>query len=219
MMTAVASVSSQPALEIPNNRFDFGIVSQNSTLVHYYWFKSVGTDTLEITRIKTGCSCALMPMETDKIAPGDSIRVGIYWDVKRNNGSIGRYPYIYTNAGPDPYRVFLTAKVIMDLLSVRPVAVRPYKLEVPKLQQKSIDSLEFILHNFNSYDLTCEIISLPFDECEIFVPKILKAESDNIGYIKVNKDYLYQEFKRSISIRLSDPKADIITIPIRRKFY
>ncbi|MDH4156999.1 MAG: DUF1573 domain-containing protein [candidate division Zixibacteria bacterium] len=221
-LIVVLSVSGglcQPLLEIPDNRFEFGLVPQNSTVAHYFWFKSVGTDTLRITEIKTGCVCALMPLEREWIAPGDSMKVGIYWDVERRVGKIGRYPYIFTNAGPDPYRLFLTGTAAADMTISNPVSVRPFKLELPKLADRSIDSLAFVFHSDLSGDVALTNVSFPVEECEIVLPDTLKAQSDNWGYIKVKKKFLYTEFKRSITLQFSDAKQTTITLPIRRKFY
>jgi len=209
----------QPALEIQDNSFEFGSVPQNTTVFHYFWFKSTGTDTLKINHIKTGCACVLMPLERDWIAPGDSMKVGIYWNIKRRVGKIGRYPYIFTNAREEPYRVYLKGTISITPNESRPLSIKPFKLELSKLADKSIDSLSFILHNHSDKDLYFNLLSDPFEECEFFIPEILLANSDNSCYIKVNKDYLDIEFKRSITLQLSDDRKTIITIPIRRKFY
>ena len=219
LLVVVGSGLCQPALEIPESTFEFGAVPQNSTVFHYFWFKSTGTDTLKINHIKTGCTCVLMPLERDWIAPGDSMKVGIYWNIKRRVGKIGRYPYIFTNAMEEPYRVYLKGGISLKPNEARPVSIQPFKLELSKLQDKSIDSLSFILHNHSDKDLHHNLLSDSLEECELVLPEILLANSDNTGYIKVNKDYLNTEFKRSITLQLSDDRNTIITIPVRRKFY
>lgn len=209
----------QPALEITESTFEFGSVPQNSTVFHYFWFKSTGTDTLKINHIKTGCACVLMPLERDRIAPGDSMKVGIYWNIKRRVGKIGRYPYIFTNAREEPYRIYLKGTISIKPNEARPLSIQPFKLELSKLADKSIDSLSFVLHNHSDKDLHFSLLSYPFEECEVVLPEILLANSDNSCYIKVNKDFLDNEFKRSITMQLTDDRKTIITIPVRRKFY
>jgi len=44
----------EPKLYIPEQRWDFGHVPQNSVLSHDYWIKNTGTDTLRIIRVKPG---------------------------------------------------------------------------------------------------------------------------------------------------------------------
>ena len=209
----------QPLLEIPDNRFEFGLIPQNSTVAHYFWFKSTGSDTLRITEIKTGCVCALMPLEREWIAPGDSMKVGIYWDIERRIGKVGRYPYIFTNAQPDPYRLYLTGTAATDMTIANPLSVRPFKLELPRLADHSIDSLAFVMHSSLNTDVALTNMSFPVEECVIVLPYSLKAQSDGWGYIKVKNEYLYTEFKRSITLQLSDDKHTTVTLPIRRKFY
>ena len=220
VMFLSGSTFSQAALEILDSDFDFGKVPQKSTITHYFWFKSVGTDTLRIRKIKTGCSCATMPMERDWIAPGDSLLVGILWDTERRSGNMGRYPYIFTNAREDAYRLSLvgSAQTRLDGKS-SPVAISPYKWELSRIAQKSIDSVAFTIHNNQENDMTLEVLSFPVNECEIVLPDTLKAGSDNYGYVKVRDGFSDSEFKRSITFRLSDEKHTIYTVPIRRKVY
>lgn len=44
----------EPKLYIPEMRWDFGHVPQQSVLTHDYWIKNIGTDTLKIIRVKPG---------------------------------------------------------------------------------------------------------------------------------------------------------------------
>lgn len=216
---ASCRVTAQSELAIPNDVFEFGFVPQKSTVVHYFWFKSVGADTLVITEIKTGCSCALMPLERDRIAPGDSMKVGIFWDMQRRMGKTARHPYIFTNAKPDPYRVHLSCTALRTSDSLRPVAFKPYKFELARYGQKSIDSISFTVRNVADRQISITPLSFPVDECEIYMPEAVPSNSESIGYIKVREEYLDKEFRQSITVLLDDDKKTRITIPIRRKFY
>jgi len=217
-LCAVLSYS-QPRLEIPVNNFNFGYVPQNSTVVRKFWFKSTGTDTLQIKDIKTGCACAVMPLEKNWIAPGDSMRVSIFWAIKRNMGAIARSPRIFTNASPDPLRLHLQGTALLFPDSARPVSVKPYKFELAKSSHTEIDSLSFTLVNRSDHDLSVSLVSSPPDECELFVPDSVGALSSSTGYIKVKPEFADSEFKTSITLLLSDRKSTRLTIPIRRKFY
>jgi len=44
----------EPKIFIPEQRWDFGHVPQNSVLTHDYWIKNIGTDTLKIIRVNPG---------------------------------------------------------------------------------------------------------------------------------------------------------------------
>lgn len=217
-LSAVNAIA-QPALKIEHNRFEFGMIPRNSTIAQYFWFKSVGTDTLVINKIKTGCTCTLMPLKTDRLAPGDSMKVGIFWNLKNRINSVGRYPYIFTNASPDPYRIYLTGMVIKSPDSIRPIAFSPYKFELISYSSHSIDSIRFKVTNSYKKELTLTQVSYPVDECELSLPQKVKAKSSAYGYIKVKPEYLDKEFKRSITVEVNDAKKTRITVPIRRKIF
>jgi len=44
----------EPKITVPEIRWDFGHVPQQSVLTHDYWVKNTGTDTLSIIRVKPG---------------------------------------------------------------------------------------------------------------------------------------------------------------------
>ncbi len=220
IVVAIAgSLAAQPELEIVENRFDFGNIPQNSTLRHYFWFKSVGTDTLTIKEIKTGCTCVLIPLESKVIAPGDSMLVGISWNVKRRLGRIGRYPYIFTNAEEDPVQVSLQGKAVKSAEALRPVAFAPYKFEVSGYGENRIDSLEFKITNFSSDEVQLRQVSFVTEECTIYLPEKIGPKSEAVGYIKVNEEYLDKEFKNSLTVELNDKLSTRVTVPIRRKLF
>ncbi len=43
-----------PQLAVSMERFDFGRVTQGSSISHAFWLKNVGGDTLKITDVKPG---------------------------------------------------------------------------------------------------------------------------------------------------------------------
>ena len=209
----------QPRLEVTAPEFDFGYTPQNIKLVHHFWFKSVGTDTLLINEIKTGCACAVMPLERDRLAPGDSMKVSIHWNIKRNLGRIDRYPRVFTNAGPDPVRLHLKGTVIPYLDSVRPVSPKPFRFLLARSPHKDIDSLKFTLTNHSSQDLAVSLASVPPEEVELILPDSVEALTSSTGYVKLRPEFADSEFQTSITLLMSDQGHTHITIPIGRKFY
>jgi hypothetical protein len=221
LLLVTVGLIAQPKIVIPYNTIDFGMTPQNCTLVHYFWFKNPGTDTLRLTDIVTGCDCTTMPLTQKWIAPGDSLRVALYWQTQLKNGNTGRYPYVYTNAGKDPARISLTALVLPALDSVRPVGIKPYKIELSKLPSMSVDSIGFVLTNRLTTKVALRIISPSIEECELLIPDTLQAGAQARGYVKVKPEYRDLQFERSFTILLSAAKeADVrMTIPIHRKVY
>jgi len=210
---------SQPRLEATAPEFDFGYTPQNVKLVHHFWFKSVGTDTLLINEIKTGCACAVMPLERDWLAPGDSMKVGIYWNVKRSLGKIERSPRVFTNAGPDPVRLHLKGTVIHYPDSARPVSPKPFKFLLASSPSQDIDSLSFTLTNHSSQNLAVSLASVPPEEVELILPDSVRALASSTGYVKLRPEFADSEFQTSITLLMSDQGHTHITIPIGRKFY
>lgn len=214
-----ANLLAKPKLEIQPEKFSFGMIPQYSTVSHKFWFKSIGDDTLKITELKTGCSCAIMPLTQDFILPGDSLEVQFFWNVGRRIYKVGRYPYIFTNAKEDAYRISLTGEVHESLDSIKPVSISPYICELSRIREKSIDEIEFTLTNQSDQDLNISLLTPSVTECIIDIPHSIPAKGTAVGKIKVNDKFLDKEFKGSVTILLSDKNKTRITIPYRRKIF
>jgi hypothetical protein len=221
LLVLAGGLMAQPKIEIPFNKFEFGMAPQNSTLVHYFWFKNPGTDTLRVTDIVTGCDCTTMPLSQKWIAPGDSLHVALFWQTELKNGNAGRYPYIYTNAGQDPARITLTALVLPSLDSIRPVSIKPYKMELSKLPTMSVDSIGFVLTNQLATNVALKIITPPVEECDVYIPDSIPAGSQSRGYVKIKPEYRDLQFERSFTMMVTAAKEPTvrITIPIHRKVF
>jgi hypothetical protein len=219
VLTTGTLSQSQPCLVATAPTFDFGYTPQNVKLVHHFWFKSVGTDTLLINDIKTGCACAVMPLERDWLAPGDSMKVGIYWNVKRSLGKIERNPRVFTNAGPDPVRLHLKGNVTHYPDSTRPISPKPFRFLLARSPLKDIDSLSFTLTNHSSQNLAVSLASVLPEEVELILPDSVRALASSTGYVKLKPEFADSEFQTSITLLMSDQGHTHITIPIRRKFY
>lgn len=218
-LITINSIFAKAELTIPNDSFELGKIPQHSIAVHYFWFKSTGEDTLVIEKIKTGCSCAIMELPSDKIAPGDSMLVGLEWDIGKRIYKIGKHPYIYTNAQTDPYRVHLTAEAHQRLDDSKPIAVLPYKADFLKFADMDTQSLEIEITNTSDEDLDLQLISFPLKECEVKIPKSLRAGEKNKIKIDLKKEYIDKEFNRSITLFVNDTNKTKITIPIKRKIF
>lgn len=213
---------SQPRLEVSVSNFDFGDAPRKGTLVHHFWFKSVGTDTVRIHDIKTGCDCAVTSLERNWIAPSDSMKIALYWDISKYRGEIVRTPRVFTNASPDPLRLQLSANALLSPDSIRPVTVKPYIFELAKSSRMVIDSMSFLIVNHSDRDLAVSLVSPPVEECDLVLPDSIGALAGSTGYITVKPEFTDTEFKTSITLLISDGNDrndKRITIPIRRKFY
>ena len=75
LLPMTALLQAGPALAIEEDSFDFGYVPQRSKIAHVFWLKSVGDETLKITKVTPGCGCTKAPLEKSELAPGDSTRL------------------------------------------------------------------------------------------------------------------------------------------------
>ena len=50
----VAQAMAVPKMFLPEEKFDFGFVPQDSKISHVFWIKSVGEDSLKILKVKPG---------------------------------------------------------------------------------------------------------------------------------------------------------------------
>ncbi len=218
---AAKLVSAEPKLEVDRRKFDFGLTSQNSTLVEFFWFKSVGTDTVKIRKITTGCDCATMPLERNMLPPGDSMSVGFFWKTYRKDGNTGRYPFVTTNEKGDPLQLSFTASVVDALDETRPLSFSPYKVELSKIGARSIDTVLLEMKNHGDKDLELRMSSSRFPECTILFPDTIKAGQTAHCTVILNAPYADQEFERSFTVFMqsSDQATARFTIPVRRKIY
>lgn len=217
-LTSVGVAEQQ--LTIPSDDFDFGLVPQYGTVKHHFWFKSTGSDTLKLGKITTGCTCALMPLDKTVLPPGDSMLVGLTWDVGRAIGKTSRYPRAAYEGPDSPAYMIVRCLVVQHADSIRPLTVKPHRLSLSKTGMVDVDSLEFVLINWdNQNDLVATELNLPVEECEYSIPDTIPAAGRVAGWIKVRPEYADKEFNSSITLQLSDARKTRITIPIQRKFF
>ncbi|MGH8015761.1 MAG: DUF1573 domain-containing protein, partial [Candidatus Zixiibacteriota bacterium] len=124
------NIMAQTALVSRPENFDFGFSILNSVIVHKTKLKSVGTETVKIKKVETGCSCTTMPLARNEIAPGDSLEVEIRWDTGRTHGPVKRYPRIYYEGAEEPLRLGLFTNVVNIPDTNLAVSVLPYRFEL-----------------------------------------------------------------------------------------
>lgn len=213
------SASAAPVLQAIPLDFDFGLSVNNSVLVHKFWLKSTGTDTVKIKNVEMACSCTTMPISQKVIAPGDSLEVEIRWDTQRSHGQVKRFSHIYYEGVGKPLSLGLFTDVETAPDSNLSVTVWPFRFELGKLAAKSVDSIDFRIKNTTDKDISAAIVSHSLEECEINVPDILPAKGEAHGFVKIKPEYADKEFENSITLKFSHDEKYRITVPIRRKIY
>jgi len=213
------NINAEAILVAPADNFDFGDIPTNAVLYNGFWVKSIGTDTVVIDEIKTGCSCAVSNIKSDRIPPGDSLLIDLEWDISNNRNAIFRSIQIYYNGKPDPIRLSLKGQIKQSFDNVIPLLIKPYRFEFGQTIRKDIDSIQFTFTNTYPLDYEIKVISAISDQYTIDYPKSIKANESASGYIKLNEKYTDVPWQASITFSINDKDNTNITIPIRRKFY
>ncbi|NUO83730.1 DUF1573 domain-containing protein [candidate division KSB1 bacterium] len=85
-----------PKIQLVENNYDFGTVTQGPAVKHTFKFKNVGTDTLRIEQVKTSCGCTAA--ESSKIiAPQGEGQIDVTFNTANQMGRVSKTVFIYSN--------------------------------------------------------------------------------------------------------------------------
>lgn len=158
-------------------------------------------------------------MKKKEIAVGDSTELEIIFLTGRRNGAQVKSPTIQTNEGPPQRRVTIKATVLQQPDSTYPITIKPYKLNVSKLDSFDIDDAVFTVTNVSDADLGVTVVSQPPGYFKIDIPGKIKAGEKAECLLTVNPEYLADAFDKSITLELDDASKTRFTIPVVRKFH
>lgn len=219
LFAAAPLLLAAPAMVVDFEQYDFGSVLGRTTLYHSFWVKSVGTDTLRIEDIKIGCDCAMLPLETNALAPGDSMKLRFTWTTERARGLDRRFPRIFTNASPDPYRLRYLASCVLEPDSVRPVSINPYRFEFARMGGVLRDTLSFTMTNKSDVGYAVHLVSPPCEQVEVTFPDTLPPNSSGNGRIRVKPGYSEANFEETLTFQFDSRGINParFSIPIRQR--
>lgn len=155
-------------------------------------------------------------MEREELAVGDSTRLEIIYSTKKYTGRQSKRPSITSNEGELAKRVQITANIVINPDSTFPIRIKPYKFDISQFGEKTVDSREFIIENVSETDLDIALVDMPQGMFTIKLPKRIKAGQTEKGLLTLSKDYLEQEFEKSLTIELSDAAKTRFSIPVKR---
>ncbi|MFQ5499310.1 MAG: DUF1573 domain-containing protein [Candidatus Zixiibacteriota bacterium] len=207
-----------PAVEIPSKEFDFGKAVQHAKLHHAFWIKSVGDDTLRITRIEPGCGCTKAPIEDSVLAPGDSTLLQIYFSTKSFRGQVSKKPYIETNVDATKHYMRIMAELVTETTALRPIEITPSKLDVSQFSQKPRRSARFHISNSGDSDLRIIVVDQGNKYFDVKLPEKLSAGETIEGIIRVRDDAIEQEFEQSITFEIDDEEHSRFSLPVKRMY-
>lgn len=112
LLLSTVVVQAAPKLKFDSEKFDFGFTPEGLPVIHRYWAYNVGTDTLNIKRVRPSCGCTSIPLTKNRLAPGDSVALELKFDTKRFKGQITKTAAVETNDESQPNaQIEFTARV------------------------------------------------------------------------------------------------------------
>ena len=213
VLLPVLSVLAGPAVEIPEPLFDFGRVCQKAQVAHIFWIKSVGDDTLRITRIESGCGCTKAPIGDSMIAPGDSTALEIFFSTKSYRNKVSKRPYLETNAGENKVYVKISAVLVPVPDTVMPISLKPYNLDISQFTTKPRRRARFLIENKSDQDYELTMIDWSRQHFDVKLPEQVKAGETADGMVIVHEDMIEAEFEQSLTRPLSLRVTLTVTAP------
>ncbi len=214
----VINVQAAPKVQIPNHEFNFGKTLQQVGLMHSFWVKSVGDDTLRITKIVPGCGCMQAPISDSAVAPGDSTRLDIILSTGSYRGFVSKKPYIITNAGEERIFVKIYAQVFPNPDEIGPVKVYPMAVDVSQVDEKNANQEgRFHIKNPTSRDFIIEPEDCTNKSFTVKLPAKIKAGEMVDGILTVRKEALEKEFFESLTFRIDDDELSTFSVAVSRR--
>jgi len=96
LVVAVAA-NAAPVIHVEEPIYDFGEVVEGYAVDHTFTIQNIGDEALEINRIRVSCGCTATELETDRLAPGQSVTLGVLVNTTGFGGRISKFVYIYSN--------------------------------------------------------------------------------------------------------------------------
>ncbi len=207
-----------PAVEIPDAVFNFGKVCQKAKVAHIFWVKSVGDDTLRVTRVHPGCGCTQAPLRDSVIVPGDSTDLEIYFSTRSYRGVVSKRPYLETNIGEGKVYVKIKAELLPEPETAMPLSLSPYYLDVSQFTQKPRRKAKFLIQNKSDQDYVLNLIDWSRKYFDVELPKEVKAGETAEGLVVVHKDAVKAEFEQSLTFEINDSTHTRYTLPVKRMY-
>lgn len=112
-----------PRIHCDQPIFDFGTITNATTLTHQFKLSNTGNDDLVISRVRGSCGCSRAAVKEKRIPPGSTTRVEVVLDLKGRLGRERITIYVFSNDPGTPYLALrLQGKLVRDV-EVQPDSV------------------------------------------------------------------------------------------------
>jgi len=96
-MASEALVHGAPRIHVDESTHDFGSIVEGFAVSHVFVIQNVGDQVLRIERVYAACGCTTTALPTDRLAPGESVELGVLLDTSGFTGWISKTVEIYAN--------------------------------------------------------------------------------------------------------------------------
>ena len=206
--------ASKARIKFLEDYFDFGSIPLDAIVTHDFPIKNEGTDTLVITSIKPTCGCTTAPMESNRIAPGETENLHVQLNTKKLNGLVRKFINIECSDPINPYlRISFKAVINDPKQMLVPVPNTARFGNVLKGEEK-FATVE--LRNGGDGETTLELVAVPDENIistEIGNQTLKTGESTEIRFV-LSKSAPVGTIAASLSLQSSGKPETRITIPI-----
>ncbi|MDH4156276.1 MAG: DUF1573 domain-containing protein [candidate division Zixibacteria bacterium] len=218
LLVWAAAASAAPAVQIPDDAFDFGKVAQHAKVNHTFWIKSTGSDTLRITAVVPGCGCTQAPLKDSVLAPGDSTSLEIVFSTLSYRGYITKRPYLETNASDEKTYLKIVAELIPYPEEMKPIRLWPHRLDVSQFTTKPRRRAGFKIENMTDQTLRIIPVDTVSKDFDVTLPDKVGPGETVEGMVIVHKDAVEKAFEQSITFELDDEEGSRFSLPVQRKY-
>ena len=117
--------------------FDFGNIKEGVIVEHDFVIFNMGTDVLEINRVKASCGCTAVTPSKTRLVPDDSTQIKVKFNSTKRTGKQKKYVYILSN---DPKKSQLRLSFQANIISEK----GSDKIDKPSIQLSEYN------HNFGN---------------------------------------------------------------------
>jgi hypothetical protein len=211
--TRAETIKPKPRTPMPKITFeklihDFGEVGAGTKNACEFKFTNTGDAVLKIGRIHSSCGCTVPQLAKKEYAPGESGTINVTYRVSRKPGGSTKTMRVPSNDKTKP-KVTLTVKARV----ARAVVCKPKGLKLslkggstscPDITLISEDGRPFAIKSFKS---PRDSITASFDSSVEATKFVLQP--------KVNVEQLKKNLNGRITIGLTHPKSNTVTVPFR----
>jgi hypothetical protein len=204
---------------LPETVWEFGRIPEGSVVSHVYPIKSIGTDTLKITEVKTSCGCAKALLSKWVIAPGDSAEIEFIFAAGWYEGEEVKSATISSNdTSLNPVKIYAGGKLVVNISYSLPAAISPSRIDFGNTEEGNDDNRKLQIRNMSLADITVDVLDYPRDWVELDDSRMVIKPGDMQELdITLKEDKKGAGFYKSVTLEIKGAKKFRFTIPLLRK--